>query len=172
MKGAMLGAAFWHVLYLKCENFPLSCYTCTVQQLRSKNCLRSGANSHSVGGWTAMRLPCFCACGRSARVLAHGGKHADSSDEDGGIPPGTSGTKQPRPAEAATAWRAVPRKPQPSSQTSGKSGRQGRPVTATAAWPKVKDKVKEDSMVVRSRACSTTPVTSFAILHLGATPRA
>ena len=120
-----------------------------------------------------MRLPCFCACGRSARVLAHGGKHADSSDEDEGIPAGISGKKRPpRLAEPATARRAVPRKPQPSSQSSGKSGRQGRAVTATAAWPKVKDKVKEDSVVVRSHACSTTPVTSFAILHLGAPPRA
>ena len=116
-----------------------------------------------------MRLPCFCACGRSARVLTHGGKHADSSDVDEGIPAGIYSTKRPpRLPEPATAWRAVPWKPQPS----GKSGRQGRAVTATAAWPKVKDKVKEDSMVVRSHACSTTPVTSFAILHLGATPRA
>ena len=114
-----------------------------------------------------MRLPCFCACGRSARVLAHGSKHADSSDEDEGISAGISGTKQPpRLAESATAWRADPRKPQPS----GKSGRQGRPVTATAAWPKVKDTVKEDSMVVRIHACSRTPVTSFAFRHLGATP--
>ena len=117
-----------------------------------------------------MRLPsCFCAYGRSARVLAHGGKHADSSDEDEGISAGITGTKRPpRPAEAATAWKAVPRKPQPS----GKGGRQGRAVSATAAWPKVKDQVKEDAMVVRSHACSTTPATSFAILHLGATPRA
>jgi len=42
-----------------------------------------------------MRHFCFCACGRSARVLAHGGKHADSSDEDEGIPAGISGTKRP-----------------------------------------------------------------------------
>ena len=97
-----------------------------------------------------MRLPCFCACDRSARVAAHGGKHANSSDDDDGF----SGTKH---AEPATDWKGAPRKAQ-----SHKSSRQGNLVAAAAEWPKVKE--AED----RPEVGSETPVTSFAILQLGA----
>ena len=96
----------------------------------------------------AMRLPCFCACGRSARVAAH--KHANSLDDDEGF----SGTKH---AEPATDWKGAPQKAQ-----SHNSSRQGNLVAAAAEWPKVKE--AED----RPEVGSETPVTSFAILQLGA----